>query len=268
MNRCFTEAKGLLCQPSVRSRSSPASETWCADHCRGSPAQATFRYRMSLRHHLSARRTLRLVVCVGLLAALYGCGGSTLIISNTSGVLALSSTAVSFGDVEIDTYVTQNITLTVTGKGSLTLNAAVTGTGFSISGVDFPVTLSAGRSLTLTAAFNPATAGQANGQLTVTANSSDGTSVIVSLSGVGSMPIVELIWSEPSIPTGSIAGYNVYRSPAGMASYILMNSSPVTELAYEDSSVQPRQAWDYLVKSIDSTGVESTPSNTVSISIP
>jgi hypothetical protein len=175
---------------------------------------------------------------------------------------------VVFGDVEIDTSATQSITLAVTGNEAVTLNAAVTGAGFSLSGVDFPVALSEGQTVTLEVAFRPTVAGPVTGQLTVTTSSPCSGTGTVSLSGTGGLPVVDLTWTAPASSTDPIAGYNVYRSSAGGASYLLLNASPVAGVTYLDSDVQPGQAWDYCVRSIDEKGAESGPSNTISVSIP
>jgi fibronectin type 3 domain-containing protein len=63
-------------------------------------------------------------------------------------------------------------------------------------------------------------------------------------------------------------GYNVYRAGAGSTSYQLLNSSSDTQTTYVDSVVQSGQTYDYVVKSVDSSGVESSPSNMSSATVP
>jgi len=65
-----------------------------------------------------------------------------------------------------------------------------------------------------------------------------------------------------------VAGYNIYRSTAGSSAYELLNSSTITETAYVDSSVLSGQIYDYIVESVDASGVASTPSNLASVTIP
>jgi hypothetical protein len=62
---------------------------------------------------------------------------------------------------------------------------AVTGTGFGISGLGLPVVLNAGQAVVLNLQFDPAAAGSATGQLTITTNASSGRATVISLSGNG-----------------------------------------------------------------------------------
>jgi fibronectin type 3 domain-containing protein len=45
-------------------------------------------------------------------------------------------------------------------------------------------------------------------------------------------------------------------------------SSVSSQTAYTDMTVQSGKNYDYVVKSVDSSGVESTPSNTTTVAIP
>ncbi len=64
-----------------------------------------------------------------------------------------------------------------------------------------------------------------------------------------------------------IAGYHVYRS-AGSSSNYSMLSSLDTQTTYTDTTVQSGSTYDYIVKSVDTKGVESAPSNPISVTIP
>jgi hypothetical protein len=61
-----------------------------------------------------------------------------------------------------------------------------------------------------------------------------------------------------------VAGYNVYRSPTGG----LLNATPVTLVAYTDSTVVEGNTYTYYVESVDASGATSVPSNTVTVPIP
>ena len=101
--------------------------------------------------------------------------------------LGISATSVAFGSVTLNTPVTSSLTLTSTGTAPVTVSAAaISGTGFSITGAKCPVTLNPGQSATLTLQFDPTTPGASTGQMTITSNSSTGNSTMVSLSGTGS----------------------------------------------------------------------------------
>jgi fibronectin type 3 domain-containing protein len=128
--------------------------------------------------------------------------------------------------------------------------------------------LNPGQKVSLNVEFNPTITGSASGQLTITSNSSSNPTVVVSLSGTGTSHQVDLSWNPPSASPDPVAGYHVYRAPSGSTSYQLLNTSSDVQTTYADTTVQSGQAYDYVVKSVDASGVESAPSNTTSVTIP
>jgi hypothetical protein len=70
------------------------------------------------------------------------------------------------------------------------------------------------------------------------------------------------------VSTVPITSYNTYRLTAGGSAYQLLNSSVGPQTTYVDKAVQSGVTYDYLVTSVDSTGAESVPSNTVTATIP
>ncbi len=191
--------------------------------------------------------------------------------------LSTNANSISFGSVALNTVATQPITLT-NGSAPLSISAAtVAGTGFSLSGSTFPISLSAGQATTLNVQFAPTAAGPATGTLTITSTSADAPTTVVSLSGTGITAgtgtpggsyEVDLSWNAPSSSQDPVAGYNVYRSPTGASSYQKLNASIVAGTTYTDSTVQAGQSYDYIVQSADVSGVESSPSNTASATLP
>lgn len=144
----------------------------------------------------------------------------------------------------------------------------LTGTGFSLPGTAFPVTLNPRQAVMLNVQFDPAAVGAAAGQLTIASNSSTGATAAISLSGTGTQPEVELSWDAPTSSIDPVAGYNVYRAPSGSADFQLLNSSDDIESANVDSTVQSGQRYAYIVESVDASGVESAPSRVFSVAIP
>ena len=190
-------------------------------------------------------------------------------LNTSTSTLSINTTSVAFGNVGEDMPATQTLTLTSTGTSSVTISAAtLTGTGFTMSGVTFPVTLNPGQVATLTVQFDPTTAGAASGKLTLTSNSSTGSTITISLTGTSTAPQVELSWNAPSSSTDPIAGYNIYRSTGSSTSYQLLNSSVDTQTTYVDTTVQSGLNYDYIVESVDASGVVSVPSNTISVTTP
>jgi hypothetical protein len=183
--------------------------------------------------------------------------------------LTVSAGNVDFGSVAVNTATTQSLTLTSTGTTQLTVSsAAITGAGFTIVGGGFPVTLNAMQTLTLQLQFDPTTTGALTGQLTITSNSTTGSSTVVSLGGTGTAAHeVDLSWDAPTSSPDPVAGYNIYRSTSS-GSFVLINSSPNTAVAYADNTVVSGTTYSYEVKSVDSSGVESVASNEVTATIP
>jgi hypothetical protein len=184
-------------------------------------------------------------------------------------MLSINATSLLFGNVVVNTAAMQSLTLTSTGTAPVTINAAaLTGQGFTVSGATFPVTLNPGLTVTLTVQFDPAAIGVAAGQLTISSNSSTSGTAAISLSGTGEPHQVDLSWDAPAGSADPVAGYNVYRSPGGASTYQLLNSLVDTLTTYVDSTVQSGLAYNYIVESVDASGVESAPSNVIGVTIP
>ena len=157
---------------------------------------------------------------------------------------------------------------------ALTWNApissgTITGAGFTIVAQTFPMTLNPSQSLTVQVQFDPTTAGALTGQLTISSNSTTGGTGVVALSGTGTAAAheVALTWNAPISSPDPVAGYNIYRS-TGSGSFVLINSSPDLNVAYTDAAVTSGVAYSYQVTSVDFSGVESVPSNGVTVTIP
>jgi fibronectin type 3 domain-containing protein len=185
--------------------------------------------------------------------------------------LSINATSVAFGNVNLNTPTTQSVILTSTGTAAVTVSAAaVTGSGFTVSGVTFPITLNPTQTATLSVQFDPTVAGAVTGQLTITSNSSTGSSAVVSLTGTGAATSYEvnLTWDAPTSSPDPVAGYNVYRAPSGSSSYTQLNTAVMATTTFTDTNVTNGQTYDYIVESVDASGVTSTPSNMAAVPIP
>jgi hypothetical protein len=190
---------------------------------------------------------------------------------STTSSLSVNSTSVAFGNVTLNTPATQSITLTSTEALPVTVSlATVAGAGFTVQGT-LPVTLNTGQSLTLNIQFDPTVAGAATGTVTIISTSVTNPTIVVALSGTGVTSVayeVNLSWTAPSSPSDPVVGYNVFRSVSGASSYQQLNSTVVTQTTYLDPSIQSGQSYDYEVVSVDGTGVTSSPSNVLTLSVP
>jgi hypothetical protein len=185
--------------------------------------------------------------------------------------LSPGTNAIAFGNVALNAVATQSITLS-NGSVPVSISAAtVVGSGFSLAGSSLPVSLNAGQATTLDLQFVPTAAGPTTGTLTIASTSSTNPTTVVNLSGtgiVGGPYSVDLTWAAPTNSQDPVVGYNVYRSPSGASSYELLTSSMLSTNSYVDSSIQAGQSYDYIVDSVDDSGVESAPSNIATIAIP
>jgi hypothetical protein len=103
----------------------------------------------------------------------------------TPGALAANPTSLAFGSVQVGSSKSLSETLTNSGGSSLTISAATaSGTGFSLSGLSLPVTLTAGQSTSFTVLFSPTTSGAASGSVSITSTGSN-PSLSIPLSGTG-----------------------------------------------------------------------------------
>src|SRR2546426_50250 len=144
--------------------------------------------------------------------------GSVSLVSNALNsptTIALSGTAVqpqlsvvppsaSFGDVAVGTRNSQTITLINSGTGNVTISQATpSGNGFSITGLTFPLTLSAGQRTSFNVAFAPTSAGSVTGSLSLVSDAPNSPSTIA-LSGTGVTSTFLLTASPTSLSFGNV----------------------------------------------------------------
>jgi hypothetical protein len=111
-----------------------------------------------------------------------------IVISGTAvaaGSLSGNPTSFTFGNVQVGTSQTQTETLKNSGAESLTVSqAAITGAGFSFTGLSLPLTLAPNQSTTFGVVFAPTSAGAGSGSLSLTISGSSA-SVDFAVSGTG-----------------------------------------------------------------------------------
>jgi hypothetical protein len=119
------------------------------------------------------------------------------------GQLTANPASLAFGSVQAGNNLTLMDSLTNNGGASVTISqATVTGSGFSISGLNVPLTLNPGASVTFSAVFAPQSTASASGGITVTSNASNST-LSVSLSGTGTAP-GQLTLTPTALDFGSV----------------------------------------------------------------
>ncbi len=89
-----------------------------------------------------------------------------------SGTLTPNPKTISFQTVAVGSSQTQSLALSNAGGPKVTITGAkVSGTGFGLSGLNYPVTLSGGQSVTSTVTFAPPAAGNYSGSLSISFSS-------------------------------------------------------------------------------------------------
>lgn len=229
---------------------------------------------MRTAHGLRVRLccTLSTLVALGLLSGCqaFSSGGQQQSqSSNGSGVLTVSPSSLNFGSVAVGSSSSLSGTLSASNANVTVSTADWSGTGYSVSGISFPVTIAAGKSANYTVTFAPQASGTANGSVAFLSNASDA-SASQSFSGSGtgttSAHTVALSWN-PS--TSTVAGYNVYRGTQSGGPYSTkLNSALIANTSYTDANVQSGATYYYVATAVDSNNVESAFSNEATAAIP
>jgi len=187
---------------------------------------------------------------------------------STTGQLSVSPSTMSFGNVGVGSSVSQSGTLTASTADVTVSSAAWNGSGYSVSGVTFPVTVPSGQSVKYTVTFTPPAAGSDPGSISFVSDAAD-SPLSQALTGSGtqssSSHTVALSW-DPS--TSSVAGYNVYRGTQSGGPYSRLNTTLMPGNSYMDNAVASGATYYYVATSVDSNSSESGYSNQAVAQIP
>ena len=182
-------------------------------------------------------------------------------------LLGANASSISFGDVADGTSLSQKITLTNTGNSNVQITGVtMNGTGFNASGLTAGTTLTPNETATLSVMFDPTTTGSLTGSVQVTSNATN-SPVSVALSGTGTKTAsVGLSWNAST--SSGITGYNVYRGTA-LGSYSRLFSG-VSGTKYTDTTAEAGLdlTYYYVVTAVNSSGEESSDSNSASVKVP
>jgi hypothetical protein len=105
----------------------------------------------------------------------------------TTGKLSPTPSSLAFGNVKVGTSQTSTVTLANGGGSDLVVSqATMSGAGYSMSNLAMPLTLSAGKSSSVTITFAPPAAGNFSGSVTfATASDQVNSSAVLSFNGAG-----------------------------------------------------------------------------------
>jgi Abnormal spindle-like microcephaly-assoc'd, ASPM-SPD-2-Hydin len=218
-------------------------------------------------------RALGCLLAIPVILALIGCQGvssaskQSTTNNPTPGQLAVTPATMSFGNVAVGGNSVKQGTLTA-GSSDIKVNtAAWNGQGYSLSGITFPATISAGQSLPFTVTFAPQAAGSTPGSIAFDSNATNSPTT-ETLTGSGtqsSQHSVALSWNPSTSP---VIGYNIYRRIGPSGSFAKLNPSVNATTSYTDTAVQSGLTYDYVTTSVDSSNVESAYSNQATATIP
>jgi hypothetical protein len=184
----------------------------------------------------------------------------------TPGALTPSTNSLNFGNVTVSN--SSVLTVNFTGSGSVNItvsSVAISGAGFSASGISNGQIITPGQVVALNVTFAPTASGSVTGNVTLVSNASNSPASI-GLSGSGAPAhSATLNWTAS---TSTVIGYNVYRGTVSGGPYAVVNTSLVTGTQYIDSTVVAGQTYYYVTTAVASGSVESTYSNEVSATIP
>jgi len=182
---------------------------------------------------------------------------ATLTVQSVALPLNLSSSALSFGNVNVASSSNKTVTLTNAGSSNISIsNTSISGAGFSVSGLPTGTILKAGQTAALNVTFAPAATGSVTGSVTVSTNATN-SAARISLSGSGMAVIphsVSLTWTASNART---VGYNIYSSTISGSSYSKLNANPIATVTFIDTTVQAGKTYYYVVTAVDSNNIES-----------
>ncbi len=137
-----------------------------------------------------------------------GNGGNSSNHTASPSQLSATSSSLSFGTVTLGGGKSLSETITNSGASSIAISqVTVSGTGFSVSGISAPMSLSPGQGATFNVVFSPSTTGSVSGNVTITSSASDA-ALTIPLGGTGTASVAagELSISPPgTLPVGSVA---------------------------------------------------------------
>jgi hypothetical protein len=191
--------------------------------------------------------------------------------NSAPGALSVSASAINFGNVAMGSSATKTGTLTAATSAVTISSGNWNGDGFSISGITFPITLSAGQSASYTVTFAPQAPGSASGSVSFFSSAANSPTA-ESFTGMGTQTSgpsphsVSLSWSpSPS----NVIGYNVYRGTASGGPYpTKLTPSPQPTTSMTDSTVMAGTTYYYVATSVDQNNVESIYSNQLTAAVP
>ncbi len=118
--------------------------------------------------------------------------------------ISLTPSSASFGNVVVGATNSQTIQVGNPGNATLTITqASATGSGFTTSGLNLPLSINPGQTSTFNADFQPGAVGSVNGSISLVSNA-PGSPSVVNLSGTGVAATLTLSLSTNNMSFGNV----------------------------------------------------------------
>jgi hypothetical protein len=220
--------------------------------------------------------------------------------------VAVSPSSLNFGNLNLQSTATKNVTLQNTGDINITVSGiTVAGSGFGYSDLSPGFSLAPSQSVTFQVWFRPQVKGVFSGTVSIlSANLSSPASLALAGDGVSpTTPTPPAPTPPPTAPPSPtpppapppappsptpppptpaqhtvrlswnpsespIAGYYVYRSQSASNGFKKITSSPLSSTDYDDSTVVSGTTYYYAVTAVNTSGEESAYSNEATAVVP
>jgi hypothetical protein len=188
--------------------------------------------------------------------------------TGTLGQLIVNPGSVNVGTVAVGDRSTRTGTLTAQGASVTITDANPGGSEFSISGLKFPVTISAGQSVRFGVTFNPQASGYASASASF-ASSAENSPTAATFIGKAVAPqahSVDIAWTPSVSP--DITGYNIYRAIYGTSCEAYSQVGSSANMTYTDAEATGGITYCYAITAVNSIDQESGYSSPVQVEVP
>jgi hypothetical protein len=184
------------------------------------------------------------------------------------GQLSVTPASLNFGNVVVGANSSLTAGLKATGATVTVTSLSGTNAEFTVSGLNLPVSISAGQTASFTVTFTPQASGTAGTTLNFVSNASNSPTPL-SVTGNGTpapQHRVDLSWNAST--SQGVAGYNIYRSTAQGTGYSQINTALNATTMYTDNQVSAGATYYYVATAVDGAGEESAYSNEIKVTVP
>jgi hypothetical protein len=180
--------------------------------------------------------------------------------------MTVQPATMNFGSVAVGSSQKLHGNLAASGGPVVVSTASWNGSGYSLSGITFPVTVPDGQQVGFDVTFAPQVAGTSSGSITFLHDGAT-SSTAVQLSGTGAQSTQHSVMLNWSPSTSSVQGYYVYRGQVSGGPYTRISGlDPL--LSYTDLGIVSGRTYFYVVTALGTDNLESSYSNQVVATIP